>query len=239
MKQSAVKKMEEAKASLDQDVANYSAGTKKQMEDLSTEIGDLKGKADQSLQDYQTRAQQILGELQNMYEEMLQTTQEKVRTQNADTEQRLRELKAELQSVSDDNRTRQANMVMKMQNDANDIQTRMSELDKELKAVSTQMQLYDKADQMKKQLDDKMADIQADFEKMESYRAVAEKLSGEYALLQKLDGEVNDRLKKFQSGRNQIENMEHNFDRLITFWGRWMKRSGSCRQPVMICRSFR
>jgi chromosome segregation ATPase len=219
MKQSVVKKMEEAKTALGQNISNYTAEAQKQMEEISSEIEELKGKSDQSIGEYQSRSQQILAELQKMYEDMLQTTQERVRTQNADTEQHLHELKTELQTVSDDNRTRQANMVMKMQNDANDIQSRMSELGKELKAVSSQMQLYDKAEQMKKQLDDKIASIQEDFEKLENYRSATEKMSSEFVQLQKIDSEVSEKLAKFQMGKKQIDSMELDFDHLVTLSG--------------------
>lgn len=219
MKDAAAQKIEEAQGVLDGSMEEYSSERQKKLDELSERIESLDDKTETSISEYEDRSKNIVSEMQKMYEEMLKTTEERVRSQTTDSEQKIRALRTEIQSAGEENRVRQANMVMKMQNDANDFQTRMSELDKELKSIEVQMQLYEKAEQMKKQLDDRLTELDNRFNKIDLYRSDAEKLTAEYNSLLKLDNEINEKLLRFNSGRSQIENIESKFDKLLALSG--------------------
>lgn len=216
LKLSAGKNIEDTRATLNDQVSAYSVSARDQIASLTERIAGLNGQTEASVNQYEAKSRQIIEELQKMYDDMLRQTRQQISDQTGTTKSQIDQLRKDIESATNDNMSRQANMVLKMQNDANEIQSRMSELDKEVKAVAAQMQMYDKADQMKKQLDDKVSVLLDDFSKLDSYREAADKMAAEYGDLQRLDSEMNDKLAKFQAKKAQIDSMEQHFSSLMT-----------------------
>ena len=106
-----------------------------------------------------------------------------------------------------------------MQDDANDIQTRMSEIRAELTNVSSQMQVYEKADAMKKQLDEKIAAINNDFDKLENFQVAADSFKSQFEALCRMNDEAEKRIDGFVAAQNQIDKVEQDYNRLITMSG--------------------
>jgi chromosome segregation ATPase len=215
LKQSADQKIDELKATFDASMGEYTEKTKEQQLAVSAEIQQLCVQVEQSVAGYKERSEKILAEQQKMYEEMLQETQKRVREQNADADKALRELRVQIQTVTDDNEAREAKMVMKMQNDATDLQTRMSEIDKQVKAFAAQMQVYEKADQLKAQLESQLADLKSDLTRVDSYQVVIADLENHFKSIQKLNTDVEQKLSKFSMEKGHIDSLEHNFDHLL------------------------
>ena len=219
LKISSQKKMEEAGTALAADMAKYTDGVKKQQDDISTEIAELQVKADESVGMYEQRSKEVLEKLQAMYEDMLRDTEQRVADQNADLTKKVSGLKNEIQSISDTSRENQAKFVLTMQNNANDMQTTLSELSKELQAVKTQMQMYDKAEQMKKQLDEKIANLDGDFSRLDAFGTTAAKLSEQYASICRMNDDISSRLRDFETQKDKVDTIGQKFDKMITLSG--------------------
>ena len=194
---------------------SYEASIQQQYNDLNDKIGDLQNKTDQSIQNYNSRASQILNELQSMYQEMLSSTEQKVREQNEDASMKIDALKKDIQDANALNQANQSKMILKMQDDANVIQTHISEISKELQSVEANIQTFEKAEKMKRQLEDNLNDLNNSFSKLEVFSESASKMNDEYNSIIKINEDINRQLTNFESQKNKVINLEQQFNRLI------------------------
>ena len=199
------------------DAQNYLDTEYRQFIDQAAKkVSELNGHADESLSNYESRSNEVVQQLQKMYEQMLNDTEERVRMQNTEASRKLQELNAEIQSVSEKNRNDQSAFVMKMQGDSNAMQTQMSELGKELQAIKTQLSVYEKAEQMKKQLDEKIGGLEEDFARLEKFKAAALDLTGQYNQILRMKDEVEKQIGKFEEDQTKVDTIGQKYDRLIT-----------------------
>ena len=154
-----------------------------------------------------------------MYEQMLKDTEERVRSQNTESSRKLQELNSEIQKISDKSRTDQAAFVMKMQGDSNAMQTQMSELLKELQTIKSQMNVYEKADQMKKQLDDKIENLNEDFERLEDFRKVANDLTTQYNQICRIKEDMENKYSEFEAAKENVDSIAQRYDKMIGLSG--------------------
>ena len=150
-----------------------------------------------------------------MYEEMLSATEQKVREQNADASAKVEALRKEIQEADDNNKANQSKMVLKMQDDANMLQTHITEIAKELQDVKTNIQIYDKADKMKRQLEDHIQNLNSAFNKIDSYSQNAAKFNAQYNDLLRINEEITTQLGKFESQKAKVMDLESQFKKMI------------------------
>jgi len=203
----------------EQNFEDFKNKTLTEQDDITKQISDLKSQVESSVTGYQERSEKILAEQQRMYEEMLQETQRRVREQNADADNNIREIKAQIQEINDQNNAREAEMVMRMQNDATDLQTRFSEIDRQVKSFSAQMQSYQKAEQLKNQIDSQIAELKGQLTQIETYQAAMDDLDRHFQSIQEINSDINAKLTKFSTEKNHIDSLERDFDRLVEMSG--------------------
>ena len=102
-----------------------------------------------------------------------------------------------------------------MHDDANGIETQLMELQKELQDVKTNIQIYDKADKMKRQLEDNIQQINDSFGKLETFSESAEKMNDEYNNIIKINEEITRQLTNFENQKTKVINLEQQFNRMI------------------------
>ena len=186
---------------------------------LETRVDSLDQKADASLASYETQSNDIIARLQNMYETMLQDTESRVRAQLDDSSTTLNNLKEEIKKTAADSTAAQATFKLKIQNDADEMQSRMSEIAKEIQTIRSQMQVYERAEQMKAQLDERIAALEQDFSRIEEYTAAAADLSGKFATLNRMNGEINARIAEFENQKARVDGIEKDYDRMLQLTG--------------------
>ena len=215
LKENADRKIADATSFLEDNLKTYTESFDKQQTVISENIESLEGKTEKSLQEYEERATQIIEQLSSMYTQMLQDTEDRVRTQNADSSRKLTELSNELQSISEKNRNEQSSLIMKMQGDANAMQGTMNSLSKELESIRSQMQIYDKASQLKKELDSKIELLEEDFDRIDSYKKIAQNLNTQYNELCKMKESFESRVDDFEKEKAKIESIEHKYTQMM------------------------
>jgi chromosome segregation ATPase len=219
LKDSSEQKIAETTKAISKNLTGYSDDIKKQEDSLSQQLADLHTQADNSVATYEERSKDILDKLQGMYEDMLKDTEARVRTQMNDSSATLNNLKEEIKKTTAESSANQAKLVFKMQNDANDMQSRMSEISKELQTIRSQMQVYDKADQMKKQLDEKITSLEDDFSRIDTYSSTAATLTSQYNAICKMNDDISSRVKDFETQKNKVENLGKEYDKMINLSG--------------------
>ncbi len=215
LKSSSQNKIDEARESLLADFQTYSADMKEKQASLSASVNELQTKTDESLDMYESRSEEILERLQAMYEEMLKDTEERVSKQSADSAKTLSDLRGKINSLEAQSSENQAKFVLKMQSDQDEMQSRMGELNRELQNVRSQMLQYEKAEAMKKALDERIAALDDDFARLASYNETALSLADSYKALHKMYDDINGRLKEFDAQKARVDSIGQKYDKMI------------------------
>ena len=208
MKELAYEKAQDVKKELDELVEKYRQSTMEKQEEIQASINSLDDKTSTSLQEYKDKSDEIISQLDAMYTKMLDTTEDRIKEQNDRSEKKIKTLMEQIEKASNDNRVRHSDMVLKMQNDQNDIQTRITDLSKEVKEVESQMSVFEKAENMRRQLEEEINSISLNFEKLDGFKVAAEAFNNQFDALVSMNGEAEERLEKFNTARKQIDNLE-------------------------------
>lgn len=207
--------LEETREKVSQDMKTYAAFIQGQQNDLNDKITALQDKTDNSLKEYEERSAQIIEQLNQTYTQMLTDTEERVRAQNNDSAQNLAQLKKDIQTASEQNRANQAQFVLKMQNDATEMQVRMGELTKELQAIRANIQMFEKADAMKRQLEENMNDLNNRFEKLDTFSDVADDFTAQYNSIVKLNEDMTRQLEGIEQQKQRVTTLEQKFGQMF------------------------
>ena len=208
-------KMKDVIQKISSDMTTYADSVKQQYVNLNDKITSLENKTDSSIEAYEKRSNEILGELNNMYEEMLKATEQKVRTQNEDASAKMETLRSDIQKMSDESKSTQAKLVLKMQDEANGLQSQFSELTKELSDIKANISLYDKAEKMKRELDEKLEGLEKSFNKIQGFTDTADMLTDEYNNILNINNDIQSQLTAFESQKNRVLTLEQQYNKMI------------------------
>ena len=207
--------LEESRQKMGQDLTKYFADIQEQQNELNEKIASLQNKADTAIDEYEERSSQIISQLNDTYTQMLTDTEERVKAQNNDSAASIAQLKKDIQTASDQNRANQAQFVLKMQNDANEMQVRMGELTKELQSIRTNIQQFERADAMKRQLDANMDDLNNRFEQLDTFTDKAEDLTEQYNAVLRMNEDMSKQLANIEQQKQRVTTLEQKFGQLF------------------------
>lgn len=216
LESSSKEKLEQVGSSFSVDIENYTAKAREEKDRIANELDDLRSQMDRSVAGFDARATEAMEEFKKSYEGMLEETAQKIREQNMEADQKMRDLKAQAQEIRDKTEATQEKMRLKMQTDANAINLTMDDVDKRLKAFVQQTQLFDKADELKNDLEGKLEALKTEITRVESFRQVANDLEQEFLKIRRMEDEVSQKLNKFGTEKKRIEIIEDNFNNLLT-----------------------
>ncbi len=208
-------KIDEVGQKLFQNMNAYETSIQQQHNDLNDQIADLQNKTQNSISDYENSSKQILAQLNKMYDDMVKSTQEKIQVQNQDTEAKIESFKKEIQDATAANQSEQSKLFLRMQDDANGIQSQIMEIQKELQDVRTNIQVYDKADKMKRQLEDNIQELNESFSKLQNYSDSANQMNDEYKSILKINEEITNKLSEVESQKSRVVTLEQKFQSMI------------------------
>ena len=106
-------------------------------------------------------------------------------------------------------------MRIKLQTDANAINMTMDDLDKRLKGFVSQTQLFDKADELKQQLENDISALRTEISRVESFRQVAGDLEQQFTKIRRMEEDVQNKFNKFANEKTRIEAIENEFNTLM------------------------
>jgi DNA repair exonuclease SbcCD ATPase subunit len=99
---------------------------------------------------------------------------------------------------------------------AKNLEAEIDEVDRRVREFSDQTKLFDRADELKRELERKIEDLQADMDRLEQMRDETSELEDKITRIKHLEDDVNAKMTRFLSEKYRIEQMENDFNRLIT-----------------------
>ena len=209
-------RIEEIKSEFEQSLAAFRNSAHGKQVEINAGMDVLQKQVAAALADYETRSAQILDEQQNMYEEMLQETKRRIDEQTSNSEKTVRDLREQIQKVTDEADRLETDMTMRMQSDAADLQTRFSEIDQQVKAFASQMQVYQTADKLQAKLDAEISKLNNDLAKVDTYQPAVQRLLASFGQLQGMNEDASNKLARFEAQKAHIDSLNTKFDRLLS-----------------------
>ncbi len=164
-----------------------------------------------SLGEYKNRTDSILSEMRDTYTDILSATENRLRKQSDDLEKRLGELNDDLEAANTNAYKRNA----QIQDDSNNLQSTLRDLEAELSDIKTQLGTYDRADELKRQFDVRIKQIEDSFSRLDDFQKKAESCNRDYEKLVRLDEQASARLEEFKTSKAQIDDLVRDYSHIV------------------------
>jgi DNA repair exonuclease SbcCD ATPase subunit len=187
-------------------LANYEATIIQRHDELEDNITELQNKTHSAISEYEEKSKEILGQIDSSYSQML-----------ANASRQVEEFNREMQSVSENSKSEQSKFIMRIQNDANEMQARMSDLTNELIKVESTIQSYEKADMMRKQLETNIQTLNAEFAKIGEYSKTVSVLNNQFANVSKMNDELRSHINSLEAQKGRVISLEQEYGKMISF----------------------
>ncbi|MDR0878445.1 MAG: hypothetical protein LBN21_10360 [Treponema sp.] len=139
---------------------------------------------------------------------MMETTRRNVDDWQGASAAQIRDLDASMEEA----RRRIRELAMENDERTAQIRTAVDDLKRDL---SAQTKLFDKADELKLELERRIEDLSGDLDRLEQQKNEAAQLENQFVRIKRLEDDVNAKMTRFLSEKHRIEVMEADFNRLL------------------------
>ena len=208
-------KIKDEAQKLMQNMNDYAVAVQNQQNELNDKISDLQDKTDASIKSYEEKASGIVNQMNSIYKKMLDDAKKRIEEQEAAASERTEAFKKNIKEAEDRNVANQSAFTLKMQDNANLIQTRLGDIEKELQDVKTNIQNYETADKMRRQLEENVTELNSAFTKLKGYSETADKMNVQYNSILKINEEINHQLAGMEAQKNRVISIEQQFNKML------------------------
>ena len=198
-----------------QSYADIDAKTQESRQKVQDDIDILTEKAEAALKLYEDRSGQILQQLQKRYEAMVQSTQGMLQDATGQADRQIKELKHNLKDTVDADKQAYQRMIEHLNDDTNALQMRIDEINKGITRFTAQTGLFDKADQLKKQLNSSIENLQEKINGFASYEVKVNNVRQMIEQVQQMSADIDNRISSFNAQKNQLDGLDQKFNRLM------------------------
>ena len=102
-----------------------------------------------------------------------------------------------------------------MQKDSDELNTSLDTIDRKIKQFIAQTQIFEKADVLKLDLEEKISEMKTETAQLMQYEKTIQTLEKQVEKLKKSEEEVSQRVLRFNQEKKRIDDMEKNFNELV------------------------
>jgi len=154
-------------------------------------------------------------QLQERCTSALQNTQGLFTEATAQADMKIKNLKRDLQETADSDRTAYQKMITRLNDDTNNLQLKIDEINKGISRFTAQTGLFDKAEQLRKQLDASIEGLREKINGFATYEAKVINLKNQMDQIQKIASEVDSRAANYTNQKNQLDSLDQKYSRII------------------------
>jgi DNA repair exonuclease SbcCD ATPase subunit len=133
----------------------------------------------------------------------------------AESDERLAAVRASIEAVQTEADAHRTQVFSRVDGNAKQLDTAIAEANRELQEFITQTKLFEQADALKVELDQRIAAFRSDMDQLDQRRTEAAELEGQFARIKRLEDEVNNKMTRFLTEQRRLELMETDFNRLL------------------------
>jgi chromosome segregation ATPase len=156
-----------------------------------------------------------MAQLQERYDEMLKNTQNLFNDATSQADVKIKNLKRDLQETAEGDRVAYQKMITRLNDDTNNLQLKIDEINKGIARFTAQTGLFDKAEQLRKQLDTSIEGLKDKINGFASYEARVINLKNQIDQVQKLSGELDSRISNYNNQKMQLDSLDQKFSRIM------------------------
>jgi chromosome segregation ATPase len=142
--------------------------------------------------------------------------QESAAAIDGELSQKLASIKAQASELRERVESTQAKLFGKIEDESKKLSTTLDDLDKREKNFAAQTKIFERADELKLQLQRDVEGLRADISKAESFRGELSDLGTELAKVRKLEEDVNQKMTRFLAEKRRVDSLEDDFKKLLT-----------------------
>jgi DNA repair exonuclease SbcCD ATPase subunit len=198
-----------------------------QSEDLLSSTNTERLQLKEEFKDIQERVDELEAKLVEKSESALDAFQRQVEAFQVELNQRSKDLQVEADNRMRELKQRMADMKEKTESQAGSLSTKieegyqlltinLNEMDKRVKGFASQTKIFERADQMKLQLESDIDEMKRDMEKLQLHRQEVEDLEAQVGAAKKAVDDIGGKLKALLAERGRVEDMDSDFKKLLT-----------------------
>jgi chromosome segregation ATPase len=145
----------------------------------------------------------------------LEDARRRTRAMVSESDERLTLVRSEIEDLREESDSRRAEIFSRTEEQAKALDSAIKDADRHIKEFVTQTKLFDRADELKVELERRIEDLRGDLDRLDQRRSEAAQLEGQFVKIKRLEDEVNLKMTRFLSEKHRIEQMEADFNRLL------------------------
>jgi chromosome segregation ATPase len=133
----------------------------------------------------------------------------------AESDERLAAIRSSIEDIREEAKLHRTELLTHSDEQARNLDMAIKEADRHLKEFINQTKLFEKADELKTELEHHIEDLQADMARLDQRRSEAAELEAQFVKIKRLEDDINSRMTNFLSEKRRIELMEADFGRIL------------------------
>ena len=163
---------------------------------------------------FKKEADDMVGLVREHVDEAFSSIEKKVFDANKETEDSVENVRSLIHTLRENLNEIQEKTTLKIQGDAERLNSIIEEIDKKQNAFIAQTQVFEKADQLKVDLEKSIEKLKAEVSHFEVYRTAMDEIASQYNRVCKIEGEIEEKIALIMNERSRIEKIEGQFARL-------------------------
>jgi chromosome segregation ATPase len=181
------------------------------VEERNSGITALLDASRREIEEWQSGFSVQLREVDTTLEDARRRTRELV----VESDERLVQVRSEIEDVREESASHRAEVLSRTDEQVKTLDSAIKEADRHIKEFISQTKLFDRADELKLDLERRIEDLRGDLDRLDQRRSEAAQLEGQFVKIKRLEDEVNFKMTRFLSEKHRIEQMEADFNRLL------------------------
>jgi DNA repair exonuclease SbcCD ATPase subunit len=139
----------------------------------------------------------------------------RARDMAVESDERLASTRTAIQEARDEADAYRTELVKRTEERVGTVDAAVKDVDRRVKEFVTQTKLFDRAEELRAELERRMEDLGSDLERLDQRRSETAELEAQFVKIKRLEDEVNSKMTRFLSEKRRIELMESDFKRLL------------------------
>ncbi len=182
---------------------------------LKEEFKDIRERVDELETRLVEKSESALGEFQRQVEAFQLEFKQRTKDLQAETDDRMRDLKQRMADMKDKTESQAQSLFGKIEEGYQLLTINLNEMDKRVKGFVSQTKIFERADQLRMQLESGIDEMKRDVEKLQLQRKEVEELSSQVESAKKVVDEIGGKLKVLLAERGRVEDMDSDFKKLL------------------------
>jgi len=182
---------------------------------LKEEFKNIKDRVDELEANLAEKSESALDAFQRQMEAFQLELNQRSKDLQVETDNRMRDLKQRMADMKEKTESQAQSLSAKVEEGYQLLTINLNEMDKRVKGFVSQTKIFERADQLKVQLEAGIDDMKRDMEKLQLQRKEVEELSSQVGSAKKAVEDIGSKLKALLAERGRVEDMDSDFKKLL------------------------